>query len=54
MFWQVHMWEESPVGTWHLEVINHGMSDIHLKDWSLLLLGTQIRPQAAKAAVATP
>ena len=39
------MWEESPIGTWTLEVINDGRSLVELKQWSLVFLGTDTHPQ---------
>jgi len=51
-FLTVHMWEESPIGTWYLQVINDGLSYVRLEDWSLSLLGTDSHPQAAAAAAA--
>ena len=39
------MWEESPIGTWTLEVINDGRSIVELKDWRLVFLGTETHPQ---------
>ena len=39
------MWEESPIGTWTLEVINDGRSLVELKNWSLVFLGTETHPQ---------
>ena len=44
-FLTVHMWEESPIGTWTLEVINEGRRPIELKDWKLVFLGTETHPQ---------
>ena len=41
------MWEESPIGTWTLEVINDGKSLVELKHWSLVFLGTETHPQPA-------
>ena len=46
------MWEESPIGTWYLQVINDGLSYVRLEDWSLSLLGTDSHPQAAAATAA--
>merc|ERR1712150_128397 len=43
----VHMWEESPIGTWTLEIINDGKSLVELKHWSLVFLGTETHPQPA-------
>ena len=43
------MWEESPVGTWYLQVINNGPSDVWLKKWSLTLIGTNTHPQLDSA-----
>ena len=37
------MWEESPIGTWTLEVINDGRSLVELKQWSLVFLGTETK-----------
>ena len=39
------MWEESPIGTWTLEVINDGRSLVELKAWHLVFLGTNEHPQ---------
>ena len=39
------MWEESPVGTWTLEVTNDGRSIVELKEWSIAFLGTETAPQ---------
>ncbi|XP_041981076.1 furin-like protease 1 isoform X1 [Aricia agestis] len=41
-FMSVHMWGESPLGTWQLEVSNEGryMGRATLQDWSLSLYGT--------------
>ena len=46
---QVHMWEESPLGTWTIQVVNEGQSIITLTDWSLSLLGTEVHPTEAAA-----
>ena len=43
------MWEESPLGTWTIQVINEGKSVINLTDWSLSLLGTEVHPTEAAA-----
>lgn len=42
---QVHMWEESPVGVWTLEVFNDGRAIVELKDWKLVFWGTETPPQ---------
>jgi subtilisin-like proprotein convertase family protein len=34
------MWEESPIGTWTLEVLNDGRSIVELKEWSIAFLVT--------------
>jgi hypothetical protein len=39
------MWEESPIGTWTLEVFNDGRSIVELKEWSIAFLGTETPPQ---------
>ncbi|GBP27088.1 hypothetical protein EVAR_16757_1 [Eumeta japonica] len=41
-FMSVHMWGESPLGVWQLEVYNEGryMGRATLQDWSLILYGT--------------
>ncbi|KAI5651329.1 proprotein convertase p-domain-containing protein [Phthorimaea operculella] len=41
-FMSVHMWGESPIGIWQLEVSNEGryMGRASLQDWSLTLYGT--------------
>ena len=39
------MWEESPIGTWTLEVTNDGRSIVELKEWSIAFLGTETAPQ---------
>ena len=39
------MWEESPIGTWTLEVWNDGRSIVELKEWSIAFLGTETAPQ---------
>jgi hypothetical protein len=39
------MWEESPIGTWTLEVLNDGRSIVELKEWSIAFLGTATPPQ---------
>ncbi|XP_073960498.1 proprotein convertase subtilisin/kexin type 4-like isoform X1 [Choristoneura fumiferana] len=41
-FMSVHMWGESPLGVWQLEVSNEGryMGRATLQDWSLILYGT--------------
>ncbi|CAG4935426.1 unnamed protein product [Colias eurytheme] len=41
-FMSVHMWGESPLGVWQLEVENGGryMGRATLQDWSLILYGT--------------
>ncbi|CAG4943788.1 unnamed protein product [Parnassius apollo] len=41
-FMSVHMWGESPLGVWQLEVSNEGryMGRATLQDWSLTLYGT--------------
>ncbi|CAH1637274.1 unnamed protein product [Spodoptera littoralis] len=41
-FMSVHMWGESPLGPWRLEVTNEGrfMGRATLQDWSLTLYGT--------------
>ncbi|XP_026741464.1 furin-like protease 1, partial [Trichoplusia ni] len=41
-FMSVHMWGESPLGRWELEVTNEGryMGRATLQDWSLTLYGT--------------
>ena len=39
------MWEESPMGTWTLEVVNDGASVVRLVEWSLSLIGTETHPQ---------
>ncbi|CAD0202252.1 unnamed protein product [Chrysodeixis includens] len=41
-FMSVHMWGESPLGVWQLEVTNEGryMGRATLQDWSLTLYGT--------------
>ena len=39
------MWEESPIGTWTLEIINNGRSLVELKAWHLVFLGTNEHPQ---------
>eukprot|EP00093_Oithona_nana_P005555 05555.XXX_231746_225773_1 [CDS] Oithona nana genome sequencing. len=44
-FLTVHMWEESPIGDWTLEVINDGRSIVELKKWSLAFFGTKDHPQ---------
>lgn len=41
---KVHMWEESPIGTWILEVVNDGRSVVELKNWRLVLWGTELPP----------
>ena len=45
VIYQVHMWEESPIGTWTLEVNNDGNGVVELKDWRLVFLGTESHPQ---------
>ena len=42
---QVHMWEESPIGDWTLEVLNDGRAVVELKQWSLAFFGTKDHPQ---------
>ena len=42
---QVHMWEESPIGDWTLEVINDGRTMVELKHWSISFFGTKDHPQ---------
>lgn len=44
-FLTVHMWEESPVGTWTLEVLNDGKAIVELKEWSISVFGTEEHPQ---------
>ena len=44
-FLTVHMWEESPYGTWYLQVINDGLSYVRLEDFSLSIIGTEVHPQ---------
>ena len=44
------MWEESPIGTWTLEVVNDGRSLVELRDWSLVFLGTETHPQPSLIA----
>ncbi|CAB4067375.1 FURIN [Lepeophtheirus salmonis] len=44
-FLTVHFWEESPFGTWTLEVSNDGRSMVQLRRWSLTLYGTSGHPQ---------
>jgi len=44
-FLTVHMWEESPVGVWTLEVFNDGRAIVELKDWKLVFWGTETPPQ---------
>eukprot|EP00096_Caligus_rogercresseyi_P009027 TRINITY_DN2992_c0_g1_i2.p1 TRINITY_DN2992_c0_g1~~TRINITY_DN2992_c0_g1_i2.p1 ORF type:complete len:831 (-),score=194.74 TRINITY_DN2992_c0_g1_i2:755-3247(-) len=44
-FLTVHFWEESPFGTWTLEVSNDGRSMAQLRSWSLTLYGTAEHPQ---------
>lgn len=39
------MWEESPIGVWTLEILNDGRSVVELKDWRLVLWGTEFAPQ---------
>jgi subtilisin-like proprotein convertase family protein len=38
---QVHMWGESPIGTWTLEVQNAGESAMRLVEWSLDFMGSR-------------
>ena len=39
------MWEESPIGTWTLEVLNDGRAVVELKQWSVAFFGTKDHPQ---------
>ncbi len=43
-FMTVHMWGESPVGKWTLEIQNDGRSIAELKHWGLVFLGTSEQP----------
>jgi hypothetical protein len=45
LYLKVHMWEESPVGVWTLEVFNDGRAIVELKDWKLVFWGTETPPQ---------
>ena len=47
------MWEESPIGTWTLEVQNDGRSVVELKSWSLAFLGTETHPQPNHVTTST-
>ena len=47
------MWEESPIGTWTLEIVNDGQSLVELRDWRLVFLGTETHPQPSLIAAQT-
>ncbi|XP_072157227.1 furin-like protease 1, isoforms 1/1-X/2 isoform X2 [Bemisia tabaci] len=49
-FMTVHMWGESPIGTWKLEIHNEGriFGRATLHEWSLLLYGTEEYPLSSK------
>ena len=50
-FLTVHMWEESPIGTWTLQVTNRGIyGNVKLKKWSIVFLGTETHPQPSLRA----
>jgi len=44
-FLTVHMWEESPIGDWTIEVVNDGRTSVELKNWSVAFYGTKNHPQ---------
>ncbi|KAF0299211.1 Furin-like protease 1, isoforms 1/1-X/2 [Amphibalanus amphitrite] len=55
-FMTTHNWDESPLGTWSLEVHNDGRytGEVVLAHWTLVTLGVPYNPNAGRPAATAP
>ncbi|XP_043235224.1 furin-like protease 1 [Amphibalanus amphitrite] len=49
-FMTTHNWDESPLGTWSLEVHNDGRYTATVSDWTLVMFGTEVEAGTAPPA----